>query len=247
MKNFFVITLFFIVSDCFAQSNYYKLYNDSIYNQKRFDLYLDKMLKTLPTGYIATPTIYHKQHKPDSIINFFTVVMTKGTNQVDNSNAKIVYNQDPVFLILDKKLPKFNLKDVNDKEFSSSQLIGKPSLINFWSIQCAPCILEFPELDKLIDKYGDKVNFISISENSKNEVLDLLKQKPFHFYHLVDGYDYKKSILKNGSIPKNIFLDRNGNVFEIKGGIPYENDKTTGRSIMARYQFEYILDRLLKL
>ncbi|MBK7627461.1 MAG: TlpA family protein disulfide reductase [Bacteroidales bacterium] len=247
MKNIFVITLFLIVSDCFSQSNYYKLYNDSIYNQKRFDTYLDKMLKTLPAGYIVTPTIYHKQHKPDSIINFFTVVMTKGTKQVDNNKVKIIYKQDPVFMLLDKKLPKFTLKDINDKDFSSSQLIGKPSLINFWSIQCAPCILEFPELDKLIDKYGNKVNFISISENSKSEVLNLLKQKPFHFYHLVDGYDFKKSILKDGSIPKNIFLDRNGNVFEIKGGIPIEKDIITGKSKMARYQFEYILDRLLKL
>jgi len=245
MKNYLVIILFLIVNDCFAQSNYYRIYNDSIYDQKRFDSYLNKMIKTLPKGYIATPTIYHKQFKPDSIINFFTVVMTRGTTQSDNSKVEIVFNQDPVYLILDKKLPEFILKDINDKEFSSSQLIGKPSLINFWSIQCAPCILEFPELDKLKDKYGDKVNFISISENSKAEVLELFQEKPFHFHHLVNGYNYKKSLLKEGSIPRNIFLDRNGKVFEIKGGIPYENDKITGKSNLARYQFEYILDKLL--
>jgi hypothetical protein len=60
---------------------------------------------------------------------------------------------------------------------------------------------------------------------------------------------HKKDIipsLKVGSIPKNIFLDKNGNVFEIKGGIPYESDQT-GKPILARYQFEKILDKLTKL
>jgi thiol-disulfide isomerase/thioredoxin len=221
------------------------MYNDSIYDQKQFDKFLKTFLQGVKPGYKPTPTIFHKQVMGDSVINYFAINMSKADGQFDPKSIKIVYEQDPLYLILNKKLPEFKLKDLNDKLFNSAYLVGKPSLINFWSIQCAPCIEEFAELDKLKNKYGDNVNFISISENSKSQVLELLKRKPFNYNHLVDGYSYKTT-LKIGSIPKNIFLDKNGHVFEIKGGIPYELDRS-GKPFIARYQFEKILDKLTKL
>lgn len=248
MKNLLMICFLVIGSDCIGQSNYFKMYNDSIYTQSQFDTYLNKKLPVNDPVYIAAPTIYHKQYRKDSVINYFTIVMTKSDHPIRKSGKiDIVYKQDPLYLILDKKLPEFKLRDLDDKVFNSSQLIGKPTLINFWSIQCAPCIQEFPELDKLREKYEHKINFISISENSKSQVKELLKRKPFHFYHLVNGYDYKTNVLKVSSLPSIIFLDKNGYVVEIKGGIPYVKDKKTGKPYIARFQFEKILDKLIKL
>lgn len=243
MKNTLFFAFLLAGFCCYGQKNYYKLYNDSIYDQSRFDKFLKTILANAKPGFRVTPTIFHKQIKGDSIINYFTVMMTKGVPQ---NKTEVVYEQDPVFLILNKKLPEFKLKDLNGHIFSSEELKGKPALINFWSIQCPPCIEEFTELDKLKEKYGNRVNFISISENSKSQVLELLKKKPFSYYHLVDGYGYKTNTLKISSIPKNIFLDKNGNVLEIKNGIPYEPDRT-GKPVPARYQFEKILDKLTKL
>lgn len=246
MKEAIIFYFLLFSSLCFGQTNYYKMYNDSIYDQRRLDNFLKTFLQDVKPGYKPTPTVFHKQVIGDSVINYLTINMSKFDGKFDPKAIKILYEQDPLYLILNKKLPGFKLKDLNDKLFSSDDLAGKPSLISFWSIQCAPCIEEFPELDKLKKKYGDKVNFVSISENSKSQVLELLKRKPFHFYHLLDGYNYKTYTLKISSIPRNIFLDKNGNVFEIKGGIPYELDKT-GKPFLARYQFEKILDKLTKL
>ena len=233
---------------CFGQSNYYKLFNDSIYNQTAFDFKLKSLIKSLPSSYYLTPTIYHRRTINDSVINYVMFLAKRKDPNKNQVNVEIVFAQDSLFLLLDKKLPRFNLLDVNGTDFSSTRLIGKPTLINFWSIQCAPCIEEFPNLGKLKEKYGDRVNFIAISENSKEEVLDLLKRKPFNFYQLVDGEEYKVNTLKISSIPKNIFLDKNGIVREIKEGLPFETDEKTGKDVIKSEQlFENIINKLLKL
>jgi Thiol-disulfide isomerase and thioredoxins len=244
MKRFLIATILMIGSSSYGQTNYYKLFNDSIYNQKDFDLRLKSSIKTLPPGFTIVPTIFHKQVIKDSVINYVSFRALRTNLKSDQNNIEVVFRQDPLFLLLDKKLPEFRLKDLDGKEFKSSQLIGKPTLINFWSIQCAPCIAEFPQLDKLKEKYGDKVNFIAISENSREQVLELLKRKPFNFYQLVDGYDYKTNTLKISSIPRNIFIDKNGYVRVLKEGLPYETDEKTGQSeIKSNHIFEKILDK----
>jgi cytochrome c biogenesis protein CcmG/thiol:disulfide interchange protein DsbE len=105
----------------------------------------------------------------------------------------------------------------------------------------------FPQLDKLKEKYGDKVNFIAISEDSREEILKLLKRKPFNFYQLTDGYNYKTQTLKISSIPKNIFLDKYGYVREIKEGLPFETDKASGKSTGSNLLFEKIINKILKM
>jgi cytochrome c biogenesis protein CcmG, thiol:disulfide interchange protein DsbE len=64
-------------------------------------------------------------------------------------NNTIGPGQEQIYGLLNKKLPDFTLKDLNGKSFNSSQLIGKPSLINLWSVHCSPCIQEFVFLDSL--------------------------------------------------------------------------------------------------
>lgn len=154
--------------------------------------------------------------------------------------------QDLIYNLLNKKLPDFALKDLNGKTFNSSELIGKPTLINLWSIYCSPCILEFPYLDSLKTKYGDKMNFIAIGENSAKEIKDLLKRKPFNFYILQEGYSYQKNTLKVGSLPKNIWLDKNGYIRMIQNGLPAQQDSRTGKiHIINSKPFEEIIKNMI--
>jgi cytochrome c biogenesis protein CcmG/thiol:disulfide interchange protein DsbE len=246
MKNFFIPIFLMFVTITFGQKNYYKPGNDSIYSEVEFKRVFEKSVKNIPFGFILIPTIYHKYIIKDSIINYVLLMAEKAKSKSVQSKFEFVFKQDSLFLLLNKKLPEFKLKDFNGKTFSSSQLIGKPTLINFWSLQCSPCIAEFPQLSKLKEKYGNKVNFIAISENSHDEVIELLNRKPFNFYQLIDGYVYKKQILKESSIPKNIFLDKNGYVCDIKEGLPFETNETTGKLEIKNSQlFEKIIDKIL--
>ena len=49
------------------------------------------------------------------------------------------------------------------KNISENKLIGKPSIINFWFIGCAPCVRELPYFKKLKTKFGNKLNYIAIT------------------------------------------------------------------------------------
>jgi cytochrome c biogenesis protein CcmG, thiol:disulfide interchange protein DsbE len=168
--------------------------------------------------------------------------------EVKGQSEQTGLKQDPVYFFLNKKLPHFILKDLNEKTFSSSELIGKPALINLWSIYCSPCILEFPYLDSLKNKYGDKMNFIAIGENSASEIKDLLKRKPFNFYILQEGDSYQKNTLKVGSLPKNIWVDKYGYIRMIQNGLPVQQDPTTGKYFIRNSTpFEEIIKNILGL
>ena len=40
---------------------------------------------------------------------------------------------------------------------------GRVLFLNFWASWCAPCLFEIPVINRLKDKYGEKVDFVGIS------------------------------------------------------------------------------------
>lgn len=116
----------------------------------------------------------------------------------------------------------------------------KPMLINLWFIGCRGCESEMPDLNRLKEKYADKVNFVSLTFDRKENVLKFLKRKKFTFTHITDAADF---INKIGShpYPENIFIDRNGYITRIEGGISH----TDNVDLSIKY-FEFILNKLIK-
>lgn len=252
MKISIFIYILMLSTIAFGQSNYYKLQNDTIYNENDFNLYFKSMIKVLPKDYSLTPIIYHKANIKDSVINYVQFQeIWWGDKKIDPRKFDIVYKQDSLILFLDKKLPEFTLKDLNGKKFNASQLIGKPTLINFWGINCRGCIQEMPQLDKLREKFKGKVNFIAICSDAypSDSIKAFLKRRPFNFYHLVGGFEYCFKTLKISGIPVNMFLDKNGYVQEIRSTIPLNSDKSAGNKEgfpeSRNEEFAKILENLL--
>ena len=56
-----------------------------------------------------------------------------------------------------------NVRDVSDANFEKNVLKnGKPVLVDFWATWCGPCRQVAPEMEKLADKYYDKVDVVRI-------------------------------------------------------------------------------------
>jgi len=231
----------------FGQTNCYKLGNDSLLNEREAYFIIDSVVKTLPKGYTLKPIIYHRIEKKDSTINYVSLVANKtADSKIVKDKIEFVFEQDSLFLVLDKKLPDFILNDLNGKSFSSAGLLGKPTMINFWAKYCTSCIAEIPQLNKLKEMYGDKFNFIAISESTcqDDEIRTFLNDNLFNFYQLVKGDDYKK-VLKINSLPCNIFVDKDGYIRDIQAGLPCERDlKTGGLIVKSNKVFVKILDKL---
>ena len=118
--------------------------------------------------------------------------------------------------------PIDNFITITGKKITPKDLSGKPTLINFWFTQCTPCIEEMPVLNKLKAEFGDRVNFISITYDSKEKVLKLFENVNFDFECIADA----KSLiddLKIKSYPQNYFLNTSGYIFSIEGGVEYRS------------------------
>jgi thiol-disulfide isomerase/thioredoxin len=190
----------------------------------------------------------------------FVVLVQLQSSLGQKKSDKIELKRDSTYLLLNKKLPPFQLKDLQGKTFNSSQLLGKPTMINFWAMGCIPCAAEIPFLNRLKEKYGSKMNFISInpqeiytyspiSNHNQNfqlsSVIKYLEKNSFNFQHLGDGRSYIKK-LKIPGYPTNLFIDREGYVRDIQIGFPVEKDPKTGKSIQVMKAYEAIIEKLTK-
>lgn len=221
MKKLLLPLFLLIFELTYSQTNYYTFNSDSVVTEKGVRSEIETLLKSMPPQYVIKPTIYHRIQKKDSIINYITLVIQK----CDSCKSRIfgfTFKQDSLFFLLGKKLPEFKLKDLNGKEFSSSQLIGKPTLLNFWAIYCSPCVAEIPEMNGLKEKYGDKMNFIALADNTceEDDLIKFLEKHPFNYQILQNAENYKKA-LKISSLPRNFFIDRDGYIRYIQGNFPY--------------------------
>jgi len=55
---------------------------------------------------------------------------------------------------------------------------GQVYVVEFWATWCGPCIAMMPEMAELQKSYGDKVRFLSITEETPDEVL-MLQEREF--------------------------------------------------------------------
>ncbi|MEL6988623.1 MAG: TlpA disulfide reductase family protein, partial [Bacteroidota bacterium] len=77
----------------------------------------------------------------------------------------------------------FDVVDLNDNNFSSEELKGKVIVINFWFINCKPCIAEIPELNKIVEKYAsnEEVVFLAFTIDKKDAIQQFTDSHPFDY------------------------------------------------------------------
>jgi thiol-disulfide isomerase/thioredoxin len=75
----------------------------------------------------------------------------------------------------------FTVEKLGGDFLNTQQLMGKWTILNWWSTRCAPCISEMPGLNQLVNKYraDDRVQFVAIAEDSKEKLSRFLNKKEF--------------------------------------------------------------------
>lgn len=221
MKSTILITLMLLTFKSFSQENVFTFNNGTLISENEVRSRLAITSKTLPFNYDLRPVIYHKAITKDTVVNYLSFFIIEKTSGVKPASFTFEYQQDSLYLLLNQPLPAFKLRDMDGKEISSTDLLGKPTLINFWATSCGPCIAEMPQLSRLKERFEGKMNFLSITENSKdrNNLVAFLENKDFNFQVLELGEAYKEQ-LKIKAIPKNLFIDREGILRYIQNNYP---------------------------
>ena len=140
------------------------------------------------------------------LFNIFSSLNITAQSKVENS-------------LIGMNAPVFSVKDIQGNKKSLNSLKGKIIILNFWFIECKPCVREMPELNNLVKKYkNDNVEFIGFSGNGSMQINSFLKEQDF-LYNIVPN---SKSVIKDyriSSYPTNIIIDQNAKVVYVTKGL----------------------------
>lgn len=218
MKSFIsALFVLFLSTSLFSQTVYYSSDGKNRLTQQQLDEsrleFKERISKIMGKEMFVEVKITETLQLIDSIIKKVEFETSdKETIELKSKNVLVTMKG--------QKFPDFELTSINGASINLEKFIGKPTMINFWFTRCAPCIDEMPSLNKIAKKFGDKINFLAITYESIPDVQKFLNKRKFDFYHLVDAESFTDEIGIE-SYPTNVYLDSNGFVQKVEGGIAY--------------------------
>lgn len=95
-----------------------------------------------------------------------------------------------------KPFPDFDLTSIDGKNYKLADLKGKVVVLNFWFIECYPCLAEFPDLNKVVKNFeGKEVVFLALCAKGKIEkIRTLLKRRPIDYEVITSDFVYAKTL-----------------------------------------------------
>ena len=248
-KILLIIASFILLSGCFQkperpQPDFYKnLYTDEILNETE----LLEFMQKLHLSYIDTTKskeeqsaiaeqiqirrmIYPSYYSNSSIIQPFKYEVKIGDEYIVRINS-----YEKTGTKVDQKI----FQTISGETVQIGGKQDKPTLINLWFVHCPGCVAEMPALNRLQEKYADRVNFVSMTFESQKNIENFTKKREFNFKHIADVNDYIKEI-GTKPYPESIFIDRHGYIKYIEGPLSGNIDPE-----IAMKPFERLLDNLL--
>lgn len=119
-----------------------------------------------------------------------------------------------------KDMPAFRVKDDEQITLSSKDLVGKPTLLNFYFADCAPCVKKVPSMEALKLALSDNVQFISITFDE----LDIVQQFKQNTQSTWRTLPAAQEIIDSFSVkayPTMVLIDKLGKIRHV-GDVPLE-------------------------
>lgn len=114
--------------------------------------------------------------------------------------------------LIGKPAIPFSVTDISGNNYTLERLKGKVVVINFWFVECKPCVMEIPELNKLVERYkGKDIVFLGIATNEKAKLQKFLEKQPFNYTIIPDGSKTAGDYQVN-AFPTHIIIDKNSMV-----------------------------------
>ncbi|NOY66435.1 MAG: TlpA family protein disulfide reductase [Gammaproteobacteria bacterium] len=106
--------------------------------------------------------------------------------------------------------PEFMVKD-SGRTFFLSEYKGKVVLLNFWSLECKPCIDEMDSLDILSRRfYNQGLRVIAISSDSRKKLKRYIKKHDYHFVIMYDENMKIRRLYEVKGLPTTYIIGRDG-------------------------------------
>ena len=129
----------------------------------------------------------------------------------------------------DQPLPEGDFLQMIDGSVKSfSDYKGKLLVINFWYINCGPCIVEMPYLNDLVDKYqNEDIQFLALSFDTIPDIKSFLNRTEFKYEH----GSISRSMMYDFTpvAPGHFIVDTEGVIRDIIVGAPRKTELIFGK------------------
>lgn len=232
MQKAISIILFLIFTSTFAQTKYgkpevdpiqiQKTYTDwSAYQSKKIMLSRDFVALDIVSKEISKESFLDQlsngnfipiRLKSDDSIYYYKLfkIQPKSDTSIKATINQIGFDAYKNYKMEGTAFPDFSFKDLNGNIVSNESMKGKIIVIKCWYIHCTPCIREFPQVNKLTEEYKDRkdILFISLAEDSPEQLKTFLARKPLSYSVIPDMKIYMNESLQLNSFPTHFILNK---------------------------------------
>ena len=115
--------------------------------------------------------------------------------------------------------PEFDFTDLNGNHYTTKNTKGKTIILKTWFIHCQACVAEFPELNKLVEKYKNRkdIIFLSLATDSKPDLEKFLKKKIFRYEIVPNQEEFIQKTLNLQGYPTHIVINEKGKIIKVVG------------------------------
>ena len=122
-----------------------------------------------------------------------------------------------------KAAAAFDLEALDGRRVRSSELRGKPMLINFWASWCTECRKEHPLLMAAHDRFGGQIAFVGVvfqdsSRNARGYLVEMGDVATGSYPNLMDPGSRVAIDYGVYGVPETFFVDRRGVVIAKRVG-----------------------------
>ena len=114
---------------------------------------------------------------------------------------------------LGEPAPNFQLRDLQGRLVTLSDLHGKVVLLNFWATWCGPCRVEMPAMEELYRTFSRKdFEILAVSTDAQGVSVTRPFQQENHLtFPILHDADYRVGLTYGArSLPRTFMVDRQG-------------------------------------
>ena len=145
-------------------------------------------------------------------------VLRSATEEEKKQLRAMLEENEPQSPAPGKEAKPFSVTDLKGKKYSLEKMKGKVVVVNFWFMECRPCRMEIPELNKVVEKYrGKDVVFLGMSTNKAAQLETFLAKNEFKYEIVADSAQVAAQYGVTG-FPTHMVIDRDSKVAYFASG-----------------------------
>lgn len=117
------------------------------------------------------------------------------------------------------RAPSFTLPDLDGRQRALDEFGGRVVLLHFWASWCEPCTREFPAIERLSARFGDRgLAVVAVAEDSAERARAFVDEHGFSSTVVVDRWGKAKRDYGVMVIPYSVVIGRDGRIKGVISG-----------------------------